>query len=507
MPRSTPARTAIAALVLLAAPDARAAWTLWADGLPSGVSASIAISDQRDIFYSLLAPQMDGNGTIYRASLDDPQFTAMPTYPLPVPQEATSYNNVLAMTTNARGEPIVGLSINGNWINTDPLLMTWDADAGAWLAAEIVPAEALCNKNIFKMARAPNGDVWATCQWHGAYRSRDDGRSFEYIDVSKLVEASVPSYFPTLANGSLDLGALFGLAIRPDGIIVIGSESGGAVHSRDDGATWQPLDWAPTDPMSSMARATNMGNVAGIGVLPDGRILVQGGDGHGPYPPEGTLGLYAFDLDAHTTAQATGFPDYLLAGLTTGQIVTTASGAVFLHTGHDRIDENTGEPAFGGIARSSDGLAWTLDNDGIDEIVKVANMEKWIDGLGRANNHPFAVDGGDIYVVTKTGKIFMQSTGEGSSTSGPDDTGSSGGDDDPSASATGDTPTGDPTPDTSGDTPTTSDGPVSSSDATSPPADDTADGCSCTAAAPPAELALLALAALGLRRRRHRQRG
>lgn len=491
------------ATLLLAPTAAHAEWTLWVDGLPPGVGPSLTISDQREIFYVLLAPQLDGNGTVHRARLDDPQrvFTAMPTYPLPVPQQPTSYNNALAITTNARGEPVVGLSINGNWINTDPLIMTWDEDAGAWLAAELVPADTVCTKNIVKLARAPNGDVWATCQWHGAYRSSDDGRTFDYVDVSKLVEASVPSYFPTRANSSDDLGALFGLAIRADGTIVIGSESGGVVHSPDGGTTWLPLDWAPTDPMSTMARATNMGNVAGIGVLPDGRVIAQGGDGHGPYPPEGTIGLHVFDLIAHTTTTATGFPDYILAGLSTGQIVTTDSGAMFLHTGRDRVDEMTGEPAFGGLARSSDGLAWTLDNDGIDEIFKVANMDLWVDGLGRANAHPFAVDGADIYVATKTGKIFIQSTGDGGTTTTSDTTDDSSTTDestgeapDPTSSTTNDLPTTAPIPDSS--TSTTTD------DTTSSPADDPNTGCSCNTTTPPPDLAFICLATLALRRRR-----
>jgi len=113
----------IAAFTLLVATDVRAdGWTLWAEGLPGGVTPSIGISDQGEIFYALLAPQMDANGTIYRASLDDPArvFTAMPTYPLPELKQNTSYNNVMAMTTNGLGEPIVGLSINGNWVNQSP---------------------------------------------------------------------------------------------------------------------------------------------------------------------------------------------------------------------------------------------------------------------------------------------------------------------------------------------------------------------------------------------------
>lgn len=502
--RRTLARTSIATAVLLAAAEARAeGWTLWAEGLPGGVTPSITISEQREIFYTLLAPQMDGNGVVYRASLDDPQpmFTKMPTFPLPVPQEDVSYNNVMAMTTTARGEPVVGISINGNWINTSPLIMTWDMDAGSWIAAAIVPEDAVCNRNIYNVARAPNGDVWATCQWHGAYRSSDDGRTFDYVDVSKAVEAAVPSYFPTRTNGADDLGALFGLTVGPDGAVIISSESGGVVYSTDDGATWRPLDWDPTNPMSTMARATNMGNVAGVGVLPDGRVIAQGGDGNAPYPPPGTVGLYIFDLVAHTTTVGTGFPDYLLAGFSTRQIVTMPSGVMFMNTGHDRVDEGTGAPTFGGIARSSDGIAWVLDNDGIDEIFKVANMELWIDGLGRANPHPFAVDGGDIYAVTKTGKIFVQSTGEGGGT-GSDTGGGTSSETGDGADAAGSGPGDTAAPTTGGSAGGTS-GEVATGDGASsgPTGAGPAEGCGCdTDGSPGGWLALAGLAALGLRR-------
>lgn len=185
-------RTSIVTVVLLAAAEARADWTLWVEGLPQGISPSIAISEQREIFYTFLAPNFDGNGVVHRASLDDPQrvFTMMPTFPLPELQQDVGYNNAMALTINARGEPVVGLSINGNWINMSPLIMTWDSDADSWIAAAIVPEAEVC---------------------------------------------------------------------------------------------------------------TNMGNVAGVGVLPDGRVIVQGGDGNAPYPPAGTLGLYVFDLVARAS--------------------------------------------------------------------------------------------------------------------------------------------------------------------------------------------------------------
>jgi MYXO-CTERM domain-containing protein len=382
--------------------------------------------------------------------------------------------------------------------------MTWDRDAGAWLAADIVPADAVCNRTIARLERAPDGDLWATCQWHGAYRSTDDGRTFESIDLSAAVEASTPGHFPTRANGADDLGALFGLTIGPGGTIVVGSESGGVVHSTDGGDTWRPLDWAPDDPMSTMARATNMGNVAGVGVLPDGRVLAQGGDGNAPYPPPGAVGLYLFDLAAHTTTTATGFPDYILAGLSSRQIVTTASGTLFLHTGRDRVDEMTGEPTFGGLARASDGLAWTLDNGGIDEIFQVPDMNTWIDGLGRANAHPFAVDGDDVYVAAKTGKIFFQATGGGAGTDtdgGSDTTDAT----DTSTSDTSAPTSGAATTDGSGTNSTgvTDDATTAGGASSGPAGTDPGEGCACATGRTGAPHVLLAgLALLGLRRRR-----
>ncbi len=504
--RRTLVCTSLALAVGLAAQEARAdGWTLWAEGLPPGVGATITISDQGEMFYSILAPQMDGNGAVYRASLKDPTFTKMPTFPLPKPQmPGVSYNNVMTMTTTARGEPVVGLSINGNWVNTDPLIMTWDGDAGAWIAPPIAPPNEVCNRNLVQLARAPNGDLWATCQWHGAYHSSDDGRTFDYVDVSAAVQASVPSYFPTRANGAGDLGALFGLTIAPDGAVIVGSESGGVVYSTDDGATWRPLDWAPEDPMSSMARATNMGNVAGVGVLPDGRVVAEGGDGNGAYPLPGVLGLYVFDLAAHTTTTATGFPDYILAGLSVRQIVTADSGVMFLHSGQDRVDEMTGAPQFGGLARSSDGLTWVLDNDGIDEIFKVPNMELWVDGLGRGNARPFAVDGGDVYVATKTGKIFMQATGDGGTGTDTATTGAPATSTDATGGTGGMGGTGEATSTTPTSGPAGSSGAAETGDGASsgPTGEGSGEGCACDARGAPGNLALVGLVGLALRRRR-----
>jgi MYXO-CTERM domain-containing protein len=163
----------------------------------------------------------------------------------------------------------------------------------------------------------------------------------------------------------------------------------------------------------------------------------------------------------------------------------------------------TGEPTFGGLARASDGLAWTLDNGGIDEIFQVPDMNTWIDGLGRANAHPFAVDGDDVYVATKTGKIFFQATGgaAGSDTDGGSDTTDA---TDSSASDTSVPTSGAATTDGSGTNSTgvTDDATTAGGASSGPAGTDPDEGCACATGRTGAPHVLLAgLALLGRRRR------
>lgn len=397
-------------------------WSVWAgpsQGVLSRTFPSLAISPQRDIYFTFLAHQSDHNGVVLHAHLDDPArtFSPMPPFPLPTPAAGQPYNNVFSITTTTKGEPVVALSANGRSDNTEPMLMTWDGAAQHWLAPPITPPGAVCGHNMYVIDRAPNGDLWAGCQWHGAYRSTDDGRTFQYVDVTALVAASSPGYFPTRAAGLGTLGALYGLTFGPDGSIYIGTEGGGVVYSSDRGASFHPLDRAPQNPMSTMARATNVANVAGVGLTPDGRILVQGVDGLAPYPPSDTTRLYAFDPVARTTTVAVGFPAYFLGGQTVSQMVTLPSGRMFFHSSHDTVDATTGTPTLGGIMSSTDGVHWAPDNAGIHETFKVSGSNGWIDGNGLSTHRPFAVDGDTLYSVTKTGQIYVLGAGAGTGAS------------------------------------------------------------------------------------------
>jgi hypothetical protein len=477
----------LAVLALLPrATQAAEPWQSWADdgnGMVPGYNPRIAISGERELFYSYYTPQDDGIGEVYRVSLDDParQFTLMPGFPLPTPPPDASYANVSALGVNARGEPVVGIAVNAGFVVTDPMLFTWDAEASDWIAAQIVPADEICTRLIRQVALAPNGDVWATCQWSGAYRSTDDGRTFEHVDVTAAVVASEPSYVPTRANGASDLGALFGLVIGPDGSIYVGTESGGVVYSDDEGATFRPLDQDPTNLMSTMARATNSGNIAGVGLTLDGKVIVQGAAGQGAYPPPGPIGVYVFDIAAQTTDVAVGLPDYVFNGLTVGQIVTLPSGRIYMHSTHDTVDTMTGRPTFGGIVSSDDALTWEVDNAGIDEAFMIPTMGTWYDGNGHGESHPFATDGDDIYVATSTGKIFVRYGEPGGGTDTGTETGTGEGSDSGPGPGSADTSGGALT---SGSSQTEDGGGASSSGRDDAGQAEGGSGCGCRSRAP-----------------------
>lgn len=393
-------------------PDAAAAqhWALWADtsnGLRSATYPVLAIAPtpRRDIYFSFMVPIAGSTGLVYRARMDDParRFTAMPGFALPTPAAGMGYYNVYAMVTTRGGDPVVGLNANGRSDNADPLLMTWDERAGQWFRPTVTPANASCTHAIYRLDRAPNGDIWAVCQWRGAFVSTDDGRSFAYLDVNALLHTRHPRYFPTRAGGVDYLGALFGLAVAPDGTVYVGSETGGLVQTSDRGATWSPVDDDYTNPMSGLARATNSGDDYGVGVMRDGRVVFQGYPGDGPYPPEDAKRLYLVDRAARTVTVARGIPDYFLGGRLQ---FASVPGGIFFHSNHDTVNPMTGAPQPGGIFRSTHGVDWEPANEGIDESLRVPGMNVWVDGNGRGASGGFALDGDDLYTVSASGKIF-----------------------------------------------------------------------------------------------------
>ena len=86
-----------------------------------------------------------------------------------------------------------------------------------------------------------------------------------------------------------------------------------------------------------MARASNVGNVAGLGFTKDGKIVVQGAARHRPQPANDPTHLYLVDPVNHTVQICTGFPDYFFGSQDVHTIMTTPDGTMFINTGRNTV--------------------------------------------------------------------------------------------------------------------------------------------------------------------------
>lgn len=144
--------------------------------------------------------------------------------------------------------------------------------------------------------------LYAAVAGEGLYRSRDAGASFE------LVSDEVG-------------GAVFGLAVTPDGRILAGDGSRGLVESRDGGTTWKQVLRAPIVGLAVNADAMRiLATGPGIYLSVDGgstwKRVREAEDGIGPV---------AWAPSAAQTAYAVGFDRTLLE--------TTDGGATWMPVG------------------------------------------------------------------------------------------------------------------------------------------------------------------------------
>lgn len=435
------ARLALAALtvagLLLLPAQGRAgepqSWVLWAGpghGFPPGQYPSLAIAPNGDFFAAIAGPQPDALGRVGRSNLSDPSraFVTMPSFPLPPPAAGAAQVNVSAMTVNLAGEPVVALYAEGQNSNTAPLLFRWDSATAAWIAATLTP-NLPCGRGIQRIERGkgPDGVIWAGCQWHGAYRSTDGGRTFAVLDVSAILAATDPGYFPTRASGTGDVGAIYGVSVADDGTVYLGTETGGGIYSSDQGKTFHPVDDDYQNPMSAMARITNAGNCSGVGVALDGKVLYACSPGVAPFPVDDGVHLWVVDRAAHTVTSAVGLPPGVIGNQAVTRIVTNASGVMFLHTNAPTVDLTTGQPAAGGAYRSLDGVHWEQFNAGIALSNYAPALHQWVDENGHGVAGAFAVSGDDVYLASMSGQIWLYGNGTTPSSGGGSGAGSTSG--------------------------------------------------------------------------------
>ena len=289
----------------VASPPLTGSWSLWAsaaNGVPYGVFPTLAYSPEtRTLYYSTryTPSPSDTLGTVWSCKLNGsaPAFTRLPQtgLVLPTPKTGTAITNVFSMTTDSLGEPIIGTGAPGNTNSAQTgqtKLYRFDTASNQWVAP---PLTAYAGQNIptlqpnnlmYQLTRGPDGTIWGGGQWTKTYRSTDAGKTFTVIDEKSLLAQTDPAYYttgyPRMAGGD---GAIYGIRVAPNGYVYEGTETAGVIYSPDNGATWHPLDYDYTNPNSTMARASNVGNVAGLGFTKDGKIVVQGAPGTGPNPP------------------------------------------------------------------------------------------------------------------------------------------------------------------------------------------------------------------------------
>ena len=365
------------------------AWTLWASGLPSGVYPRMAVAPNHDIFYALLGAGTN-LGYVYRAStLDDSgQFEAMPQIPRPV----SIQNNIVALGYNKLSEPLVGIYRTDL---SEPWLFRYDQQAMHW---DTAIADATPTLGGHCIATAPDGTIYVGARWAYIYKSSDDGATFHAIDESTSIAASYPCYYPSW-NGSESDGAIFSINVDRHGRVYAGTETAGVIYSDDQGAHWKPADafaCLPEDPeqydtMSPMLALALGGNIGAVGFTTEDNLVWSG-------PDMWKLGwknkMGYSDLVNGTVTELQGLPDYLVqTGQQVSRIVTTVNGRMFFHSG-----SSNGAEAIG-IYTSTDGIHWTIFNDGITGQN---------DGLSQGS---LTVDGNRVFMATHDGKVWMYDDG------------------------------------------------------------------------------------------------
>ena len=368
-------------------------WSLWASGLPTGVYPRMVVAPNHDIFYALLGAGTN-LGYVHRANALEAtgQFEAMPQIPRP----ASIQNNIVALGYNRLSEPMVGIYRTNL---SEPWLFRFDQQAMRW---DTAIADATPTLGGHCIATAPDGTIYVGARWAYVYKSIDDGATFHAIDESASIEAAYPCYYPSW-NGSESDGAIFSINIDKQGRVYAGTETSGVIYSDDQGTHWQPADafaCVPGDPevydsMSPMLALALGGNIGSVGFTKEDNLVWSG-------PDMWKLGwknkMGYCDLNNNTVTELQGLPDYLVqTGQQVSKIVTTTNGRMFFHSGSSNGAEDIG------IYTSTDGIHWTIFNDGITGQN---------DGFSQGS---LAVDGNRVFMATHDGKVWMYDDGVTSS--------------------------------------------------------------------------------------------
>jgi hypothetical protein len=354
-----------ALVLLLLALNCRAdGWNYWGD-FPSGTGGSRMATDGTNLFYST---PLEG---VFAATLQDRVFSPLPMTGYPSWDANTNTNGYAIWNIHVAphgtllisGSPV---NVNSNNIspppspynNTLPVFYWWDSTNQVWQPSSITGKTYPYTANAGNYYNAPDGSVW-TCSgfYPYAYRSTDDGHSFAAFDINARVPAN---YFPIPpTTNQMTFGKLFGVVVGWNNEVVIGTETGGYLHSTNNGTNWTSLDLNFTNPNSTNP-VGRIGDAVPAGLDHYGNFLLCNAianiyPGHTNWDSVGLIGYRPSDASVFNAS--TGIPP----STAPGRVITMPSGVSYCFM-------NQGTNSLGGVYRSFTGNNWTQFNTNLPLI-------------------------------------------------------------------------------------------------------------------------------------------
>ena len=236
-----------------------------------GAGAQLA-TDGTNMYYSTY---LSG---IYRGAFADRNFSALPLTGFPL-WDANTNTNGYALTHVAvtpqgtlviSGSPVFVTSNNiafnpsNTPPNTLPVFYWWDETNRLWHASVITGKTYPYTSNVGNFSIAPDGSLWACSGFYPyAYRSTNGGKNFTAFDINARVPTN---YFPLpLTTNQFTFGEIFSVCAGWNNEVVIGTETGGFLHTTNNGVTWRSLDpnYTNTNSTNPLGR-TGDARVAGL---------------------------------------------------------------------------------------------------------------------------------------------------------------------------------------------------------------------------------------------------
>lgn len=377
-------------------------WNYWGQvniqNPQAGGSGAQLATGGTNIYFSTL---LDG---VYRASLDDRNFLPMPMTGFPL-WDANVNTNGFALqhlVATPQGTVVISgsqISVASNTItfnppgssaNTVPVFYWWDETNQLWHASTVTNKSYPYTGNVGNFSVAPDGALWACSGFYPyAYRSLDGGRSFTAFDIN----ARVPTNYLPMPSGQTTFGEVFSILATPKNEIVIGTETGGFLHSTNNGTNWTSLDpnYTSTNSVNPLGR---IGDARIAGLDHYGNVLLNNYQ-MSAFP--GFTNWNSVQLIGWRPADGAYFPatNGFLAQLGSGRIVTPTSGTSFVFMNQNYLLQ-------GGIYRSANGRDWTQFNQGSGLDVPFAPGLTNVLGAGG----PIVALGNEILISTGSGTIY-----------------------------------------------------------------------------------------------------